>query len=393
MRRESGNTMRAGLGRVLPVLLAALPAIAPLRLPAQTQTPVFSGLVAAWASGHVARLVNPGLGFRYVPTFHMERPIGSAAGLSFEASLNVFGTADFPSGRENRTDARAKVYRGWARFATPRFEARVGLQKINFGSASLLRPLMWFDRIDPRDPLQITDGVTGLLLKYTFQNNTNVWLWGLTGGGDAKGWEIYPTAKKSPEFGGRLQLPIPRGEMGFTYHHRRLDPGRGPAALAGDGSAPEDRIGFDGKWDLGVGFWVEGTMIKASSPVLPFPYERALTVGADYTFDIGSGLRVLGEHFVLEDSRTAFGAGRKARFSALSLNTSVGLLDAVTGIFYYDWENRQFYRFLNWQRTYDRWSIYLIGFWNPQTFAIYRATSGGSSFAGKGIQVMVAFNY
>ena len=134
-------------------------------------------------------------------------------------------------------------------------------------------------------------------------------------------------------------------------------------------------------------------MTKSGSPVLPLPYERALTLGADYTFGIGSGLRVLGEHFLLKDSRTAFGAGRGARISALSLNTSVGLLDAVTGIFYYDWENRQFYRFLNWQRTYDRWSFYLIGFWNPETFGIYRNRPGESSFGGKGIQIMIVFNH
>jgi len=53
------------------------------------------------------------------------------------------------------------------------------LQKINFGSATLFRLLMWFDRIDPRDPLKLTDGVYGLLLRYYFHNNTNIWLWGL----------------------------------------------------------------------------------------------------------------------------------------------------------------------------------------------------------------------
>jgi len=387
----AGEALKNRVAVALPAVLAAGLAFSQPGFAAPA--PALSGMLAAWASGHLARHMNPGLGLRYVPTLHREQNIGSGMSLSFEAALNIFGTAEFPSGGESLSDARARIYRGWVRFATPRFEARFGLQKINFGSATLLRPLMWFDWIDPRDPLQITDGVSGLLLKYTFQNNANVWLWGLFGGGDVKGWEIFPTAKKSPEFGGRLQLPVPKGEAGLTWHHRRMDPGRGAFALPGARPASEERIAFDGKWDLGIGLWVEGALIKSASTALASPYERALTLGADYTLGIGGGLKVLGEHFLLRDSRTAFGAGRGAEISALSLNISIGLLDALAGIFYYDWENKQVYRFLNWQRTYDRWRFYLIGFWNPEVFGIYRNRAGESSFGGRGIQIMAVFNH
>ena len=41
-------------------------------------------------------------------------------------------------------------------------------QKMNFGSAIILRCLTWFNSIDPRDPLQATDGKTGPLLRYYF---------------------------------------------------------------------------------------------------------------------------------------------------------------------------------------------------------------------------------
>jgi hypothetical protein len=59
-----------------------------------------------------------------------------------------------------------KPYRLWARYSTSQLEIRAGLQKINFGSANILRPLMWFDQMDPRDPLQLTDGVWGILGRY-----------------------------------------------------------------------------------------------------------------------------------------------------------------------------------------------------------------------------------
>ena len=86
---------------------------------------------------------------------------------------------------------------------------RGGLQKINFGSANLLRPLMWFDQIDPRDPLQLTDGVWGILGRYYFLNNANIWVWGLIGNDQRKGWEVIPSVKNKPEFGFRVQMPIP----------------------------------------------------------------------------------------------------------------------------------------------------------------------------------------
>jgi len=110
-----------------------------------------------------------------------------------------------------------KPYRFWARYSAKQVELRIGLQKINFGSASMLRPLMWFDQVDPRDPLMLTDGVWGILGRYYFLNNANIWLWGLYGNDNRKGWEIFNSQKTIPEFGGRLQIPVPKGESGFSF--------------------------------------------------------------------------------------------------------------------------------------------------------------------------------
>jgi hypothetical protein len=360
-------------------------------VPCSPRTPEISGTLSARASAHVSGPADPILGFRYLPAVAFEKALSGGAALRFEASLNVFGTVSFPPGGDVRTDGRARLYRGWARYATPHFEARLGLQRLDFGSASILRPLMWFDRIDPRDPLQITDGVTGLLLKYTFRSNANAWVWGLYGNDDPKGWELFPTARRRPEFGGRVQLPVPKGEVALTYHHRRVETSPGVPNVPG--AFPEDRIGVDGKWDVGVGLWFEGTLVRADRSGLPLPFQRALTVGADYTLAVGNGLYVLSEQFLFQDSATALGAGRGMKVSAVSLSYPVSILDALSGIFYYDWENRRFYHFLNWRRTYDRWSFHLIGFWNPKTFDIYRPGTTGTSFGGKGIQVMAVFNH
>ena len=123
------------------------------------------GLIAGWAMGNLQGALNPQLGIRSIPEFTLEQSVSSSVLFDVEFSLNAFGTAQFRSGEDTRTDGKIDPYRLWFRFSTSQFEARIGLQKINFGSASLLRPLMWFDSSEPRDPLQLTDGVYALLLR------------------------------------------------------------------------------------------------------------------------------------------------------------------------------------------------------------------------------------
>lgn len=254
---------------------------------------------------------------------------------------------------------------------------------------------MWFDRMDARDPLQITDGLWGLLGRYYFVNNANVWAWALYGNDEAKGWEASPTARKKPEFGGRVQLPLATGEFGFTFHHRRADlqsgfPGGTTMAVA---ETAEDRYAVDGKWDVGIGLWAEGVLLRRAEKTLPAPYQRFLTVGADYTFGLGNGLHVLAEHFTTSTASLPFRKGEGRSFSGLSLNYPLGLLDQVSAVFFFDWKSDDLYSFLSWRRTYDDWQFFLMGFWNPAEFRVYRSASGNNVFAGRGIQLMVVYHH
>jgi len=359
------------------------------------QTIDLKGLVTAWITTNLNSITEPFLGLRYIPEFKLEKNLSQDLTLDFELSFNAFGTAHIHTLKDIDTDGDVDFYRMWGRFSSSRFEARLGLQKINFGSASLLRPLMWFDQIDPRDPLQLTNGVYGLLLRYYFLNNTNIWLWGLYGNENLKGWEFFSTKSKTPEFGGRIQLPLGNGEWALTYHHRTVDPNQGPFALdiPGESTIPENRFALDGKWDLEVGLWIEGTLTHQDSDVLPFSWQRAVNIGLDYTFGLGNGLHALTETFFFTSSTEAFGAGDGITFSALSLGYPLGLLDNLSCIFYYDWDNKNLYSFLNWRRTYDRWTINIIAFWNPEQFQIYQNLPENNLYAGKGFQIMVVFNY
>jgi hypothetical protein len=357
----------------------------------------YKGLLAGWLVGKFERNWDPSLGLRYIPEFYGRLDVTDSAALDAELSFNAFGSAQFLAGQDTQTDGDINPYRMWARFSTAQFEARLGLQKINFGSASLLRPLMWFDSLDPRDPLQLTDGVYGLLLRYYFVNNANVWLWGLYGNDNLRGLESVPTAEDSFEYGGRVQLPLFSGELAATYHHRRADLSRGllpiPLGSGSDPLIPEHRLGLDGKWDLGVGLWFEFSLTHLDHDLIPRPWERALNLGIDYTFAVGNGLNVLGEHFRFGRAEKLFSACDRVDFSALLLRYPFSILDDVTAIVYYEWERENWYRFLSWQRTYDRWRFNLILFWNPDAFLIYPSQQGANPFSGQGFQFMVVYNY
>lgn len=355
----------------------------------------FQGQLSGWITVNGRQVDKSQLGLRYLPELLLDQSLTKTLTISADMSLNSYGSGQFIGWNKFDTNGRIKPYRLWLRLASTQFEARIGLQKINFGSASLLRPLMWFDRIDPRDPLQITDGVYALLLRYYFLNNANLWLWGLYGNKETKGWEIIPSDAKKIEFGGRWQMPIYKGEFGISYHHRQADLNKGllGQTALGDESIPEDRLGLDGKWDVGIGIWAEAAITHQQIDLPDMKYQRLLNLGLDYTFGLGNGLHAMLENFSYETSDKVFGAGENIKFSAASLGYPLGLLDMITTMIYYDWKNQNWYRFINWQRTYNRWQFFLIGFWNPEQFQIYQNQRENSLFAGRGLQVMIVLNH
>lgn len=332
--------------------------------------------------------------------------------LTLEFSLNTWGTLTIQQGAENHFDGKIKPYRLSLKYASSRFEARLGLQKISFGSASLLRSLMWFDRIDPRDPIQLTDGVYGLLLRAYISTRTNLWAWVLYGNHDLRGWEILPTRWRQPELGVRAQIPAGPGELALTAHHRHADFNR---AMADNNPAllliplkpasplaftfSEIRLAADGKWDIGPGLWFEAALTNQHSPFLAFTWQRTFTIGLDYTFATGNGLHLLTEYFQ-SDLATAALSGMtfapfRARFLAASASYPLTLLDHLSSIFFYDTVNRNLYSFIRWQRTYDRWSLNLMAFWNPTEFRIFTGPGSGQPnlFAGKGLQLLLVYTF
>jgi hypothetical protein len=355
----------------------------------------FRGEASATATINEVAPRSTYLSGRYLPEVFMETSLPRGRTLDALVSMNAKATVQVTSLEETESDAQGELYRGWLRYGANQFESRIGLQKIAFGSATLLRPLMWFDRLDPRDPLQITDGVYALLMRYYLLSNANIWFWGLIGNDETKGWELLPTTSDDPEIGARLQIPTGPGEAAFSYHHRQVDlvPLIPPGAPNAESSTPEHRFALDGKWDVHVGLWFEAVLIHQRSELLSRPYRRLMVVGSDYTFGLGEGLTVLGEQFVTDSSERAFGSGDGFSTSAFSTRYRWGVVDELSAIFYYDWDQNHAFRFATWRRTYDRWAFHLILFANPRESGSTPVQPSSDLLAGSGVQVLISFNH
>ncbi|MFA5817560.1 MAG: hypothetical protein WC865_18315 [Bacteroidales bacterium] len=207
--------------------------------------------------------------------------------------------------------------------------------------------------MDPRDPLQMTDGVYAALGRYYFQNNANIWLWGILPGKTVKGWEMLTTDRHRPEY----------------------------------------RFGLDGKWDIGTGIWFEGTYTYQNLPQPTINHIRMLTLGADYTFGLGNGLTFMTEQFFYQTGPAMFENTSDLAFTAVSLTYPINLTHSVSGMVFYNWTANNWYRFINWRISLSKVSLHLIAFWNPESFDLYQNTGNSSLMGGKGIQLLFVWNH
>ncbi len=355
----------------------------------------FDNQVSTWFGVNFQGDVAGQAGIRYIPTLSPWIKAGGKGKFDAELSVNTFGSMWFSGNGIDSTDYKFKPYRLWLRYSTSHLEVRAGLQKINFGSSNILRPLMWFDKMDFRDPLMLTDGVYALLARYYFSNNTNIWLWSLYGNEKTKGWESVPSLEDIPEYGGRLQLPVPGGEFAVSYHHRDADYSALAVQIPGQVNTRynEQLFAADGKWDIGPGIWFElvGKMNEKENPFTT-RWESYLSLGIDYTFGLGKGLNVSSEYFRYANRPDENQASVESNYSTLSMSYPLGLSHNISGLLYYNYDTRAWYRFINLQLKYDYLSFYLMTYWNPDELLPYSSGEGSSSFAGKGFQVMLVLD-
>ncbi|RLD83665.1 MAG: hypothetical protein DRJ10_03060 [Bacteroidetes bacterium] len=353
----------------------------------------FKGQLSTWAHFNPDNPYPLYLGGRYIPQLNYEIQLSKNKLIDFELSANLYGDAGIHFFDSAYIDGNINPYRLWGRYSTEQLEVRIGLQKIDFGTATMLRSLRWFDQVDPRDPLRLTEGVWAALGRYYFLNNMNIWLWGLYGNKNLKGLEVLKTNADYPEFGGRFQSPVPMGEAAISYHHRIADSRDLNVMIPGFSEIQENRIGLDTKWDLIVGLWLEAAWVNKKEEIGILKNQEALTLGTDYTFNIGSGLYVTLEHMLIAFDEKAFEFSNTTNFTGLSINYPIGMFDNISAIFYYDWTNNAVYNFVNWFRQFDRTTFYVMAYWNPENNQMPTMGIAENLYGGIGVQLMFVFNH
>lgn len=359
---------------------------------AQQNSFEFGGQLSLVGSYSPDNTLNFFAGGRYLPELSYGIPLGANKLLDFEASANISGSAFFRPFDTATTSGDVQPYRIWTRYTGKQFEVRAGLQKIAFGSATLLRPLQWFNQIDPRDPLQLTNGVYGLLGRYYFLNNANIWLWSLYGNEETRGFDTVSTYSNIPEFGGRIQYPTSRGEIALSYHHRTAN-SEDMNGIPSFDKIPEHRIGLDGKWDVTIGLWFEASHVHKSRELGTLTNQTLLTLGTDYTFGIGNGLNVTAEHLFSSYDREPFELANTSNVSALSLSYPLGLWDSLSFFTYYNWPTEDVTFFINYEHQFSKVTGYIMAFYNPSTQIGIQQNELVNNFSGPGLRLMVVYNH
>ncbi|MCF7885822.1 MAG: hypothetical protein K9M80_04940 [Candidatus Marinimicrobia bacterium] len=312
-------------------------------------------------------------GLRALPFFQSLLDVSKNSYINFNISVNGF------SSYVEDWDNKLELYRLSLTYQSLQTEVKVGLQKITFGPAKYLRPLMWFDRINPTDPMQITEGVYGALFRYYTMNNTNIWLWGLYGNEELKGMEQFKTEPDRPEFGGRLQIPLPKGEIAASYHNRKLK---------GIYRDQEQRLALDGYFDMGVGLWFESSISLMDNDV----NSVMATFGTDYTFGIGNGLNVIAEYMSIQYSPNNYFADPEEQLLALSFSYPLNIMDQLLYMSYFSEARDKLLHYLRYQRTYDKYSLNFAIFHYPEIgYDVF--TGRQSNIAGLAAQVMAIYNF
>lgn len=354
-----------------------------------------NGQFATWGIVQLNSEYPVQLGARLVPALSGKFLFSTNSKIDFEVSVNSNVAASFTGLHYDSTMTQLKLYRAWASYSGANWEVRAGLQKISFGSSALFRPLMWFDGVDVRDPLQLTDGVYGLLGKYYFENNANLWIWGLLGNDLIKGYENVGTSKWKPEIGARIQLPVGSGKIALTSNNRHVVI---PAGL-GVGTLNEIRVGLDGRWDFAVGLWFEASATSLEVKNINSPdllqNQDIWNVGVDYNIPIGSGIKLDVEFFRYHSANKLFVGGLALNVLGTMVTFPMAKLDNLSAMAYYLPDQGKWMNYLSWNRiTSNDFSFHAIGYWNPSDVELILAQLYNPKlFVGRGLQIMLSYKF
>lgn len=323
---------------------------------------------------------------RFIPELSFERKIDTFQSVTFFGSLNTYADWDYSSGT-SETNAEVDFYRLWVRYINKGLEVRLGSQKIEFGTAAILRPLQWFNTLDPRDPFQLTYGVKSILGRYYFSNNANIWLWTLYDNSGLRGLDAVPNVTGIPEYGGRFQLPLPNGELGMSYNNRK-------AFLQNVADKiQEHRFGLDVKLNYIFSIWAELSHAHKMQDIGNLTLQTQAMIGMDYTVPVGNGLSLLVENMVLMYNQDYSFDQKPLWLTAASLNYPIGFFDQISFIYYTIWEGSNHSFVGTYQHQFSSFTGFLMAYYSPESISTgIRENDLSYQFSGPGVRVMILYN-
>lgn len=277
----------------------------------------------------------------YIPTLSLLKTFSNERTLDLEWAHRLTGNNSY----QDTFNSYDRPYRRWIRYSSNNVEARLGLQKITFGPAQILRPLSWFDTINISDPTGQTDGVEALRLRYFPNDILSLWTWGMNSDSDKY------------SYGFRAELMTVFGDWGITHHRdenvNSYQIGLLPIVASGSNS----RFALDYRFDGIIGFWFEGSSILFDKK----SYDLA-TIGADYTLPIFNGILITSETMHINtrsitEATAASYPNINNTYSVIMGSMPIGLLHQAMALIQWDWQRSISNYYLRWGVTYDRLSF------------------------------------
>lgn len=204
------------------------------------------------------------------------------------------------------------LYRLWGRVSTENWFVRIGRQKLNFGSAKYLRPLQWFDSINPLDPLKQSVGIDAVLARY-YLGTANFWLWAV----DEEEFNSTTSLSKDskPNFGARIENSLTYCDAAITTNFKQTEH-----------TGLESKLGIDIRWDTFIGYWLESSITNYSEAD-EVKWDRYLSLGVDYTINSGKGIYTMLEFMNRAKSETSlWGSDQDFCYTALSTSYPISII-------------------------------------------------------------------
>ncbi|MFL2983588.1 MAG: hypothetical protein ACJZ12_04275 [Candidatus Neomarinimicrobiota bacterium] len=277
----------------------------------------------------------------YLPTLSIKKDFSNNAMLDIEWAYRI--NRDYIG--ESLYSNVEKQHRLWLRYSNEKIEARIGLQKIVFAPAQILRPLSWFDTFDVKDPTGQTNGINALKLKWFPSNHLAIWSW------------LIKNDIDTLSYGGRTEVSSSFGEIGLTIH---ADPSNSEQIVGQPGisiNSPHERFAIDYRYDGFIGLWNETAFIQSKKSKIIMS-----SIGFDYTLPLGNGIYLMGETMLLTNKNEI----KNQNYSAFMASMPIGIMHAFMCISQIDWTEEKIYHYIRWSSTFDKYSLNCILSLNPK---------------------------